>query len=57
MIAYINKQGGTHSVEMFSPVENQDLVPSLQNIITCQAHSRMPKCDGQLVVQVESDTG
>ena len=32
-----------------------DMVSSLQNIITCQAHSRVPKCDSGLLVQVNSD--
>ena len=41
VVAYINKQGGTHSV--CSPMGNHDKVPSLQNIMTCQTrHS--PGC-------------
>ena len=31
-------------------------VPSLQNITMCQAPFRMPKCDVQLAVQVNSDS-
>ena len=38
-----------------SPVENNDLVSSLQDIFTCQAHSRVPEHDGRLLVQVNSN--
>ena len=54
MVAYINKQGGTHSAEMCAPVENHDLAPSLPHNIESQAHSRVPQCDGRPSVQVES---
>ena len=40
---------------MCPPAETCDLVPSLQNIIMCQTHSRVPKCDGRLIVQIKSD--
>ena len=46
VVAYINKQGGTHSAEMCSTVEDRDLVPSLPHNIESQAHSRVPECDG-----------
>ena len=48
VIAYINKQGGTHS-----PVENHDLVPSLPYNIESQAHSRVSECDGRPPIQVQ----
>ena len=48
MVAYINKQGGTHSA-----VEDHDLVPSLPHNIESQAHSRVPECDGRPAVQVQ----
>ena len=38
-----------------SPVENHDLVPSLQHIVTCRPHSRLPKCDDLLIVQIYSN--
>ena len=43
------------SRDVCSPVENHDLVPSLQNNPTGQSHSRLPKCDSRCTVQVESD--
>ena len=52
VVAYINKQGGTHSSDVCSPVEDQDLVPSLPHNIKTQAHSRVPECDGRPTVQV-----
>ena len=56
MVAYINKQGGTQlRSDVCSPVENHDLVKSLQNNPMGQAHSRVPKCDGGCTDQVESD--
>ena len=48
VVAYINKQGGTHSAEMCSR-----LVPSLQNNIKSQTHSRVSECDGQPTFQVK----
>ena len=54
VVSYINKQGGTHSVEMVcSPVENHDLVPSLPDNFKSQAHTRVPECDGRTTVTVE----
>ena len=38
---------------MCSPVENHDLVPSLQDNIISQTHSRVSECDGQPTVQVK----
>ena len=38
---------------MCSPVENHDLVPSLQNNIKSQTHSRVSECDGRPTVQVK----
>ena len=47
VIAYTNKQLGTHSAEMCaSPVEDHDLVPSLQDNLQSQTHSRVSECDG-----------
>ena len=40
---------------MCSTVENHDLVPSSQNNPTCQAHPRVPECDGRCSVQIKSD--
>ena len=40
VIAYINKQGGTHSAEMCA-VEDHDMVPSLPDNIGSQTHSRV----------------
>ena len=54
VVAYINKQGGTHSAEMCALLlEDHDLVPSLPYNIESQAHSRVPECDGQPTVQVQ----
>ena len=36
-----------------SPVENHDLVPSLQDSIKSQTHSRMSECDGRPTVHVK----
>ena len=52
VVAYINKQGGTHSGDVCTPVENHDLVPSLPHNIESQTHSRLPQCDGRPPVQV-----
>ena len=38
---------------MCCPVENHDLVPSLQDNSKSQAHSRVPECDGQPAILVE----
>ena len=39
--------------DVCSPVENHDLVPSLQDNIKSQTHSRVSECDGRPTVQVE----
>ena len=52
VVAYINKQGGTHSAEISALVEDHDLVPSLPDNLKSQTHSRVSECDG-LPVQVE----
>ena len=41
------------SGDVCSPVENHDLVPSLQNNIKSQTHSRVSECDGRPTVQVK----
>ena len=41
---------------MCSPVENHDLVPSLQNNIKSQTHSRVSECDGRPTIQVKPST-
>ena len=38
--------------DVCSPVENNDLVPSFQNNLKSQTHSRVSECDGQPTVQV-----
>ena len=54
VVAYINKQGGTHSAEdVHAPVEDHDLVPSLSHNIESQTHSRVSECDGRPSVQVQ----
>ena len=55
VLAYINKQGETYLADMCTYLEIHDLVLSLQNNPTGQAHSRVPECDGQCTVQVEKD--
>ena len=53
--AYVNKpRRNTLSGDVCTPVENHDLVPSLSHNIESQAHSRVPECDGQPAVRVES---
>ena len=39
--------------DLCSPVENHDLVPSLQNNLKGQAHSRVSECDGRPSIQVK----
>ena len=39
--------------DVCSPVENHDLVPSLQDNIKSQTHSRVSECDGRPTVQVK----
>ena len=52
VVAYINKQGGTH-LAVHSPVEDHDMVSSLSHNTKSQTHSRVSECDGQPSVQVE----
>ena len=56
VVAYKEEQTrrNTLSGDVRTPVENHDLVPSLSHYIESQAHSRVPECDGQPAVQVES---
>ena len=37
-------------------MEDHELVSSIQNISTCQTHSRVPKCDRRLSVQINSNS-
>ena len=56
VVAYINKQGGTHSHslrDVRSPVEDHDLVPPLSHNIKCQTHSGVSECDGRPPIQVQ----
>ena len=53
VVAYINKQGGTHSAEMCAPVEDHDMVSPLSHNIKSQTHSRVSECDGRPPDQVE----
>ena len=39
------KTGRKPLINVCTAVENHELVPSLQDIVTCLAHSRVPKCD------------
>ena len=55
MVAYINKQGRTHS-DVCAPVEDHDILPSLSHNIESQTHSRVSQCDGQPPVQVQPST-
>ena len=52
VVAYINKQGETHSAEMCALLW-KIMVPSLSHNIKSQTHSRVPECDGRPSVQVE----
>ena len=57
VVAYINKQGGTHSGEMCAPpVEDHDVVPSLSHNIESQTHPRVSECDCRPPVQVQPNT-
>ena len=46
VVAYINKQGGTHSVEMCALLMDHELVPSFLDNLISQTHSRVSECDG-----------
>ena len=52
VVAYINKQGGTHS-DVHSLVEDHDLGPSLPDNLKRKTLSRVSECDGRPAVQVE----
>ena len=51
----LHKQTRRNSLsrDVRSPVEDQDMVPSLSHNIKSQTHSRVPECDGRPSVQVE----
>ena len=51
----LHKQTRRNSLsrDVCSPVEDHDLVPSLQDNLKSQTHSRVSECDGQPSVQVE----
>ena len=54
VVAYINKEGGIHSVEMCALLwKNNDLVPSLPDNLKSEAHFRVPECDGRPTVLLE----
>ena len=54
VVAYINKQGGTHSAEMCSLLwKIMTWLPSLSLNIESQTHSRVPECDGRPSIQVK----
>ena len=46
-------RGNSLSRDVRSPVEDNDLVPSLPHNLKSQTHSRVSECDGQPSVQVE----
>ena len=57
VVAYINKQGGTHShlllrlvVDLFLWLQTQDIT---QDITKSQTHSGLPKCDSRPLVSAE----
>ena len=52
VVAYINKQGGTHSVEMCALLW-KIMTWCHRYHITCQTHSRVSECDGRPPVQVQ----
>ena len=51
----LHKQTRRNSLsrDVFSPVEDHDMVPSLSHNIESQTHSRVPECDGRPSVQVK----
>ena len=51
VVAYINKQGGTHSAEMCALLWK--IMTMLQNNIKSQTHSRVFECAGRPTVQVK----
>ena len=56
VVAYINKQGGTHSVEMCALLWRIMSWCHRFKISTCQTHSRVPKCARGLPVQINSNS-
>ena len=57
VVAYINKQGGTHSAEMCALLWRIMTWCHHSHInIESQAHSRVPECDGRPTFQVASGT-
>ena len=53
VIAYINKQGGTHSAEMCALLwKIIYLMPSLPDNLKSQANPRVPDCDGRPTVPI-----
>ena len=55
MITYINKKGGTHSADMFALLWRIISWCHHYRITLSQAHSRVPKSDGQCTAEVKSD--
>ena len=53
VVAYINTRRNLLGGDVCSPMENHDLVSSLQNNIKSQTHSRVSECDGQPTVHVK----
>ena len=54
VVAYINKQGATHSAEMCTLMWK--IMPSLSHNIKRQTHSRVSECDGRPSIQVQPST-
>ena len=54
----LHQQTGRDSLSSYvrPSMENHELVSSIQNISTCQTHSRVPKCDRGLPVQINSNS-
>ena len=54
----LHQQTGRDSLsrDVRPSMENHELVSSIQNISTCQTHSRVPKCDRGLPVQINSNS-
>ena len=58
LTAYINKQGGTHSVEMHALLWNiMTWCHHYQITLKSQAHSRGPQCDGLPSIQSNKQNG
>ena len=53
VVAYINKQGGTHSAEMCALLWKLMTWCHHYHNLESQAHSRLPECDGRPTFQVE----